>query len=96
MTVISKGLSLLAISVALTLSAGPVIAKSGGGPIQVKTSGTSAGPTDSGARDSTAKGHGGTGVGCGHACPPRPRPGYTQPPCRGGHMGPNGVMIQCD
>jgi hypothetical protein len=96
MTAISKGLSLLAISVALTLSAGPVMAKSGGGPSQVKTSGTSAGPTGSGAPDSAAKGHGGTGVGCGHACPPRPRPGYTQPPCRGGHMGPNGVMIQCD
>jgi hypothetical protein len=96
MTAISKVVSLLAISAALTLSGSHVFAKSSGGPSQVKASGTSAAPSGSGARDSTAKGHGGTGVGCGHACPPRPRPGYTQPPCRGGHMGPNGVMIQCD
>jgi len=44
MTAISKVVSLLAISVALTLSGSPVFAKSGGGPSQVKTSGTSAGP----------------------------------------------------
>jgi hypothetical protein len=41
MTAISKGFSLLAISVALTLSGGPVMAKGGGGPSQVKTSGNS-------------------------------------------------------
>jgi len=96
MTAMSKVVSLLAISLALTLSGSQVFAKSSGGPSQVKTSGTSAAPSGSGARDNTAKGHGGTGVGCGHHCPPPPRPGYTQPPCRGGHMGPNGVMIQCD
>ena len=28
-------------------------------------------------------------------CTP-PRPGHTQPPCEGAHMGPNGVMIQCE
>lgn len=95
MTAISKVVSLLAISAALMLSGSHVFAKSSGGPSQVKTSGTSAAPSGSGARDTTAKGHGG-GAGCGHACPPPPRPGYTQPPCRGGHMGPNGVMIQCD
>jgi hypothetical protein len=42
MTTISKVVSLLAISVALTLSGSPVMAKGGGGPGQVKTSGNSA------------------------------------------------------
>jgi len=42
MTTVSKVISLLAISMALTLSGGPVLAKSGGGPSQVTTSGTSA------------------------------------------------------
>jgi hypothetical protein len=42
MTTVSRVVSLLAISVALTLSGSPVFAKSGGGPSQVKTSGTSA------------------------------------------------------
>lgn len=91
----AKAVALLAISVALTLSGSHVFAKSGGGaPSQVKSSGTSAAP--SGAGDSTSKRHGGTGTGCGHACPPPPRPGHTQPTCRGPHKGPNGVMIQCD
>jgi hypothetical protein len=91
---ISKVVLLLAISAALAGSGSQGFAKSGGGPSQVKTSGASAAPSGSGA-DDPSKRHGG-GEGCGHACPPPPRPGYTQPPCRGGHMGPNGVMIQCD
>ena len=94
MNAISKTVALLAVSAALTLSGSHVFAKSGGGPSAVKTSGISAAPSSSG--DSTSKRRGGAGGGCGHACPPPPRPGYTQPPCRGGHMGPNGVMIQCD
>jgi hypothetical protein len=94
MTTTSKVVSLLAISAALMLSGSHVFAKSGSGPSQVKTSGTSAAP--SGAGDSTSKRRGGAGGGCGHACPPPPRPGHTQPTCRGGHMGPNGVMVQCD
>ena len=37
----------------------------------------------------------------GHGCfrdpeAPNCRPGATQPVCRGGHKGPNGVTIQCD
>jgi hypothetical protein len=95
MTAMSKVVSLLAISAALTLSGSPIFAKSGG-PSQVKTSGTSAAPSGPGANDSTSKRRGGAGGGCGHACPPPPRPGHTQPACRGGHMGPNGVMVQCD
>ena len=27
---------------------------------------------------------------------PCPKPGTTQPTCKGPHKGPNGVMIQCD
>ena len=42
MTTVPKVVSLLAISVALTLSGSPVFAKNGGGPSQVTTSGTSA------------------------------------------------------
>lgn len=97
MKVMTKAVSLTAIAVALWASSGPVFAKVSGGPSQVKTSGTSAAPSGSGAGDSTSKRHGGgAGGGCGHACPPPPRPGHTQPTCRGGHMGPNGVMVQCD
>jgi hypothetical protein len=98
MTAISKAMSLLAISAALALSGSHVLAKSGGGPAnpgQVHASGTSTAPSGSGADDSASKRRGG-GWGCGHACPLPPRPGHTQPTCRGGHMGPNGVMIQCD
>ena len=65
MTAMSKVVSLLAISAAVTLSGSHVFAKSSGGPSQVKTSGTSTAPSGSGARDSPAKGHGGTG---GHGC----------------------------
>jgi len=90
MTAMSKVISLLAISVALTLSGSPVFAKSGGNPGQVKTSGTSAAPSGAGGSRSKyisyCKLHPGRG-----GCPPK----ADQPPCRGGHMGPNGVMIQC-
>jgi len=82
---------LLAISAALTLAGSHAFAKSGGGPAQVKTSGTSAAPSGS-----TSSGGPRTGGNChGHACPTRPQQGNTQPPCRGGHAGPNGVMVQC-
>jgi hypothetical protein len=91
MTTVSKVVSLLAISVALTLSGSPVFAKSGGGPSQVKTSGTSATPSGGQTKPKPT-----------HSCSKNPQPGcsnyvpgHTQPPCRGGHMGPNGVMIQC-
>jgi hypothetical protein len=94
MRAMSKTMSLVAVAVAL--SCGHVFAKGGGGgggaghPTQVKTSGASA--TPSGPSGGLAK------HACGHGtpCPTRSRPGYTQPPCKGPHMGPNGVMIQCD
>jgi hypothetical protein len=80
---------LLAISVALTLSGSHVFAGTGS-PGQVKTSGTSAAPSGAGGSRSKyipyCKQHPGWG-----GCPPK----ADQPPCRGGHMGPNGVMIQC-
>ena len=78
MTAITKVVTLLAISAALTLSGSHVFAKSSGGPSQVKTSGTSAAPSGSGARDNPAKGHGGTGVSCrGTHCMVAPAPGAT-------------------
>ena len=92
MKAMSKAVSLLAISVALTLSGSHVFAKTGGsnGPSQVKTSGTSAAPSGAGGSRSKyvpyCKLHPGRG-----GCPPK----ADQPPCRGGHIGPNGVMIQC-
>ena len=98
MTTVPKVVSFLAISVALTLSGSQVFAKTVG-PGQVKTSGTSATPSGSGTGGGQVK----------HATPPRvlvchqgasggrycvSEPGGTTlPPCRGGHMGPNGVMI---
>jgi hypothetical protein len=89
MTVISKVVSLLAISAALTLSSSYVFAKNEG-PGQAKSLGTSAAPSGSSASGSQDK-----TKGCrGKSCPPKP--GHTQPTCRGPHMGPNGVMIQCD
>ena len=80
---------LLAISAALALSGGYAFAKTIG-PGQVKTSGTSAAPSRaSGSRSKYVpycKLHPGRG-----GCPPK----ADQPPCRGPHQGPNGVMIQC-
>jgi hypothetical protein len=57
MTTISKVVSLLAISVALTLSGSDVFAKTGGsnGPSQVKSSGTSAAPSGSSAGGNQVK-----------------------------------------
>ena len=95
MTTVSRVVSLLAISVALTLSGSPVFAKNGGGPSQVKTSGTSAAPSRSGAGGGQFQKHACHNGGTGSKCIVAPRPGTTLPPCRGGHMGPNGVMIQC-
>jgi hypothetical protein len=98
MPAMSKMVTLLTISVTLMLSDTPVFAKTVG-PGQLKTSGTSAAPS----------GTGGSQVK--HVTPPRvwvcrvgasgrqncwfAPGGTTLPPCRGGHMGPNGVMIQC-
>jgi hypothetical protein len=94
MTAISKVVSLLAISVALTLSSSHVFAKNEGLG-QAKSSGTSAAPSGSnagGSQDKTKGCHDKSW----HCTPPPPKPGHTQPPCHGPHMGPNGVMIQCD
>jgi hypothetical protein len=68
---LSKGFSFLAISVALTLSGSPVMAKGGGGPSQVKTSGNSG---SQGGNSATQGGNAAGGsiahrpaTGCGHA-----------------------------
>jgi hypothetical protein len=92
-----KTVSCLAIVVALSLSGSHVFSKGGGGgaspPGQVKTSGSSAAPSG---------GSGGSARPT-HLCSKNPQPGcsnyvpgHTQPACRGGHMGPNGVMVQCN
>src|ERR1035437_10094213 len=81
MTAISKVVSLLVISAALTLSGSLVFAKSGGsnGPGQVKTSGTSAAPSGSSAGGKQSQKHachnGGTGSRC--IVAPTPPPGAT-------------------
>jgi hypothetical protein len=97
MKAISITASFLAIAAALTLSCGYVFAKTAGpvgpGPVAanpVHASGTSAAPSRAGGDQSKV-----------HGCfrdptAPNCRPGHTQPTCRGPHMGPNGVMIQCD
>ena len=85
----SKAFMFLAISAALTMSHSYVSAKTLA-PGQVKTSGTSAAPSGAGGSRSKyvpyCKLHPGRG-----GCPPK----ADQPPCRGPHRGPNGVMIQC-
>ncbi len=94
MTAMSNVVSILAISVVLPLSGSLVLAKTVGpsSPSQVKTSGTSAAPSGAGGNRSSyvpypyCKLHPGWG-----GCPPK----ADQPPCRGPHRGPNGVMIQC-
>ena len=77
MTAIPKVVSLLAISVALTLSGSPVFAKSGGSPGQVKTSGTSAAQGGNAASGSVSR----RPAGCGHktygACAFPTPPGAT-------------------
>ena len=93
MTAISKVVSLFAISAALTLTGSQLFAKSVGGASQVKAPTTSAASSSPGAGDSISKRGGGA---ChGHYCRQPPPPGHTQPPCRGAHVGPNGVMVQC-
>jgi hypothetical protein len=92
MKALSIVVSLFALSAALTVSGGQGLAKSNG-PGLAHSSGTSAPSTPSDAAGGSKR-HGG-GAGCGHACPPHSRPLPPQPPCRGPHMGPNGVMIQC-
>jgi hypothetical protein len=93
MTALLEMVWFLAISVALAASSSPVFAKKDG-PGQAHPTGVSAGPSGSGAGgDDLSKRRGG---GCdSRHCDPHPGPGTTQPPCRGGHKGPNGVMIQC-
>jgi len=89
MKAISRAASLLALAVSFSQS--DAFAKSGGGgPTQVKTSGTSAGPSPVAGSQNKPRG-----------CDQNPRqpgcrPGHTQPTCLGPHRGPNGVMIQCD
>ena len=77
MATVSKVVSLVAISVALTLSGSPVFAKSGGGPSQVKTSGTSAAHSGNQAGGPVVR----RPKGCGHktygACAFPPSPGAT-------------------
>ena len=91
-----KAVSLLAVAVALPLSCSHAFARGGGGGGPVHVSGTSAAPSPTGSSAGGGQskvplrpcvGHQHT-VNCG-------RPGTTLPTCRGGHMGPNGVMIQC-
>jgi hypothetical protein len=89
MIAIAKAIPPLALLFALSVSGSQLYAK-GGGPSQEKTTGFSAAPSPSG-----------RGGGCGvpgnrASCAPPPRPGHTQPTCKGPHRGPNGVMIQCD
>jgi hypothetical protein len=93
MKAVSQAVSILTISVAMMLSGSLVYAKSGGGPSQVKASGTSA--FSSGAGGGQSQKHACHNGGTGSRCIVAPRPGTTQPTCHGGHMGPNGVMIQC-
>ena len=77
MTAISKAISFLAISVALTLSGSPVFAKSGDGPGKVKTSGISATQSGNPAGGSVVR----RPAGCGHktygACAFPTPPGAT-------------------
>lgn len=91
-------LALCAIAAALTVSGGAeVFAKTTAPKITPPKITPTSSTSVSSAGDNTSKRHGGGGGGgCGHACPPPSRPGHTQPTCRGGHMGPNGVMVQCD
>jgi hypothetical protein len=90
MTTVPNVVSLLAISVALTLCGSPVFAKSGSSPSQVKTSGTSAAASGTAKPKPTFSCSKNPQPGCRNYAP-----GKTPPPCRGGHMGPNGVMVQC-
>jgi hypothetical protein len=77
MTAMSNVVSLLAVSVALSLNGSPVFAKSGGGPSQVKTSGTSAAQGGNAAGGSVVR----RPAGCGHktygACAFPPPQGAT-------------------
>jgi hypothetical protein len=92
MKTLSIVVSLFAVSGALTVTSGQGAAKSNG-PSLAHSSGTSAPSTPSEPAGGSKRDRG--GAGCGHACPPHSRPLPPQPPCRGPHMGPNGVMIQC-
>jgi hypothetical protein len=87
---------MLLVALAVSLNASQVFAKSSGAPSgganhqsEVKTSGTSAArPSGSGGQSKFRPAN------CPlHKC--AGQPGYTQPTCRGGHMGPNGVMVEC-
>jgi hypothetical protein len=96
MTVLSKAMALLAISVVFAASGNQVLAKPSGSPGQVHPSGNSSGPSGGGssAGGDLSKRRGGCDS---RHCDPNIHqgPGATQQPCRGGHRGPNGVMIQC-
>jgi hypothetical protein len=94
MTAVSKVISLLAISVALTLSGSPVFAKSGGSPGQVKTSGTSATQSGNPAGGSVVR----RPAGCGHktygACAfPTPQGATSGNDPRGPNRGPGNPTL---
>jgi hypothetical protein len=94
MIAISKAVSLLAISLVLGVSGSQVLAKTSA-PHPAQASGTSVSSVGGSGAGTDVSKRGG-GYGCGHHCPIPPRPGHTQPTCKGPHRGPNGVMIQCD
>jgi hypothetical protein len=94
MTTVPKVVSLLAISMALTLSASPVFAKSGGGPGQVTTSGTSAAHGSNPAGGSVER----RPAGCGHrtygACAfPSPQGTTSGNDPRGANRGPGNPTL---
>jgi hypothetical protein len=85
-----KALSLVVISVGLTLSGSLVFAKTDG-PSRVRHS--------SATSIVRSNGDSGPSERClrhGKNCVIFNPPGSTQPPCRGGRKGPNGVVIRCD
>jgi hypothetical protein len=87
-----KAVLALAVTAAVILSGNQVLARSGGGPSQAHGSGANAtsmqhatGTAETFQQKVNCPYH--------HCAPQKPIP--DKPPCRGGHMGPNGVMIQC-
>jgi hypothetical protein len=94
MTTVPKVVSLLAISVALTLSGSPVFARGGGGPTQVTTSGTSAAHGGNPAGGAVER----RPAGCGHktygACAfPQPQGTTSGNDPRGANRGPGNPTL---
>ena len=82
LNMICKTLSALAVTIALLGSAGTTVAAKNSKHV-VTPSGSQSGQDI--CRNNPNNQH----------CHPAQRPGHTQPACKGPHMGPNGVMIQC-